>query len=422
MSSGEYSTIPISEISINRSERIRREPDPEKISELADSIARLGLIHAPVVTRDFVLVSGETRLLACQELGWDRVTVQWSDSLDPQELLALELEENIKRYALPWQDECDAIKKYHEVQRSLDPNWNIEATAKAIGYKSMSAVYDRIEVGTALAAGHERATAAVTYSVAKNLVKREAVRARADELVTLGIIENNAPSKKKSPFLNVSFIDWVETYSGPPFNFIHCDFPYGIDADTFHQSAGSAMGTYKDDFKTYERLLDCLLSNREKLLGASGHILFWFSMRHYSYTLERLSEFFWIDPYPLIWHKSDNKGTLPDPKRGPRRIYEVAFLCSYGDRPIISPVSNLVSSPTVRVGEHMSEKSEDMLASFFKMIVDGKTRMLDPTCGSGSALRAARRLGAIEVLGLELSPEFCSLAERAWNGGLSIDL
>ena len=47
------------------------------------------------------------------------------------------------------------------------------------------------------------------------------------------------------------------------------------------------------------------------------------------------------------------------------------------------------------------EKSQAMLEHFMRMVVDEGTRMLDPTCGSGSALRAADRLGAREVLGLE---------------------
>ena len=47
------------------------------------------------------------------------------------------------------------------------------------------------------------------------------------------------------------------------------------------------------------------------------------------------------------------------------------------------------------------------------MCVDGNTRLFDPTCGSGSALRAARALGAREVLGLESNPDYADAARRA---------
>jgi DNA modification methylase len=53
-----------------------------------------------------------------------------------------------------------------------------------------------------------------------------------------------------------------------------------------------------------------------------------------------------------------------------------------------------------------------MLEFFFRMLVDDGTRMLDPTAGSGSALRAAKKLGAKQVLGLEVNPEFAENARR----------
>jgi type I restriction-modification system DNA methylase subunit len=48
--------------------------------------------------------------------------------------------------------------------------------------------------------------------------------------------------------------------------------------------------------------------------------------------------------------------------------------------------------------------------------VSEHTTMLDPTCGSGSALRAAQSLMARRVLGLEVNPEFAALARMALEG------
>jgi len=47
------------------------------------------------------------------------------------------------------------------------------------------------------------------------------------------------------------------------------------------------------------------------------------------------------------------------------------------------------------------------------MLVDGHTSMLDPTAGSGSALRAAKRLGAARIVGLEIDPQFALEANKA---------
>lgn len=129
-----------------------------------------------------------------------------------------------------------------------------------------------------------------------------------------------------------------------------------------------------------------------------------------AYALERMG---WsINPLPLVWVKSDGVGILPDPERGPRQIYETCFFGARGDRKIVGAVANAYSAPTVR-DKHMSEKPEPMLRHFFRMFVDQNTVMLDPTCGSGSALRAAESLGASFVLGLEINEEFAGRAREA---------
>ena len=61
-------------------------------------------------------------------------------------------------------------------------------------------------------------------------------------------------------------------------------------------------------------------------------------------------------------------GLLPDPQRGPRRVYETAFLGAKGDRKIVTPVGNLTSFwDSDRI--HSSEKPRPVLEHFFKMLV-----------------------------------------------------
>jgi DNA modification methylase len=66
--------------------------------------------------------------------------------------------------------------------------------------------------------------------------------------------------------------------------------------------------------------------------------------------------------------------------------------------------------------DHMSTKPEPMLRHFFRMFVDENTYMLDPTCGSGTALRAAEALDAAYVQGIEIDEEFAKRADlRLWE-------
>lgn len=409
MTSGQFHSLPIPSISVAREERHRRSlPD---IASLAESIARLGLIHPIVVTRDGALVAGERRLTACDQLGWTHIPVQFVDECPPEELKAIELEENIKRSNLTWQEECKAVADLHEARKRLDPTWTAAKTAEAIGVVP-GLVSDKISVAENL---HDPAIANnENFSTAKNLVARRKERQRQTAIEDLNTLDDQPQS-----ILTADFREWAATYAGPKFNLIHCDFPYGIGAHAFKNMGAETFRPgaegYEDSAETYWSLVQTLLANIDRIATESCHLMFWFSMHHYQETLAHLRTAFDVQPFPLIWVKSDSTGIIPDPARGPRRVYETAFLASRGDRKIVRSVANAFLWPTTVVG-HVSEKPEVMLSHFMRMLVDGSTWMLDPTCGSGSALRAALGLGAEQVFGMDINEEFVRTARVRLTG------
>ena len=415
MTSGNFHLIELAKITVNRDERQRRAIDD--IDVLADSIRRLGLIHPIVITRDTGLVAGERRLAACRKLGWTHIASQYTDEVDPLTLQCIELEENVKRKDLTWQEQCLAIADYHDLRATNfvptedKKKWSHEDTAEALGL-TQPHVTRNVLVAKELRAGklHE----VPRFSTARGIVERN--EARKDEEALQEIQKALRVPKAEEPVKSIITTDfkvWVESYTGPRFNFIHCDFPYGIEADKMQQGGSVAThGGYEDTSDTYFDLIACLCSNLPRIATESCHLMFWFSMHHYTSTLECFSSLsdFVLDPFPLVWLKSDNIGLLPDPQRGPRRIYETAFFGSRGDRKIVSSVSNAYAAPTDR-SIHMSAKPEPVLRHFFRMFCDSTTLMLDPTCGSGTSLRAAESIGAGHVLGLEINPEFAKKAE-----------
>ena len=407
------STIAPSSVIVNRNRRIRKEVTEEAILALADSISRLGLINPITINEHRELIAGETRLRAVMRLGWTAIPFRLFEELSEIDKLSIELEENWKRTDLPWQDQCDALYRFHTMKKEADPAWTDEDTANAVGYSRQKISRSLMVAREALVPNDPDIVGIKKYSVAAGRVARKVERRTADELESISVVAE-APVRDAPPFECADFIAWADTYDGPRFNLIHCDFPYGINADRFNQSAGEALGTYEDSPERYWDLTNKLVESKDRLISPSAHILFWFSMRYYTQTLDLLTRHFSVDPYPLIWFKSDNVGILPDPQRGPRRVYETAFLCAQGNRKILTPIANTFAAPTVRLGEHMSEKSQTMLEHFFRMLVDEQTRILDPTCGSGSALRAARSLGASFLLGLDINNEFLEGARRAW--------
>jgi ParB/RepB/Spo0J family partition protein len=421
MTSAVFKSVPISSIIINRSERQRGEL--RGVEDLAESISRLGLIHPPVITSDFVLVSGETRIEACRRLGWTSIPVQFASDLSEYELFSIELEENIKRTDLTWQEQAAAIERFHELKLKHEESWSTEKTAEALGI-SLSNVKRNVMVAKELS--NEKVASAPKFSAALNVVQRNLERRKASAVEKIeakaeaSLPVEEAPKEKPAPpILNANFHEWQETYDGPRFNLIHCDFPYGINvADSPRQNA-ALSDHYVDTPDTYFALLNRLELAMQNVVAESAHLIFWFSMDFYSQTVERLSSMGWrVNPFPLIWHKSDNAGIAPDPQRAPRRTYETALFASLGDRKLtqVGPRSNSFAHPGRRDDSiHISEKPEAMLKHFLSMVCDEYSTVFDPTCGSGNVLKVAKQLKADRVLGLELSKDFYEVAVANWE-------
>lgn len=418
MLTGEFHSYPIDQIYVNREARQRREL--KNIDELAASIARIGLIHPPVIERTGELRTGERRWTACKQLGWTSIIIQYADELSPAEAQALELEENVSRVDIEWKEECEAIAKYHDIMISIDPTWTDGHTADALGY-AVKTVSDKMKVARELRAGNTRMAEAPKYSVARGIAQRTASRANADAMEAIAAVsplaEVTPVPAKRVPLLNEDFHDWTASYTGPKFNFLHCDFPYGVGADKHDQGQAAALGGYADSPDVYWALLDTLADAMDNVVADSAHLMFWFSMDYYHETIAKLTAMGWrVNPFPLIWFKADNTGILPDPQRGPRRVYETALLASRGDRLIVRAKSNLFAHPGKDKSIHMSEKPVPMLKHFMEMFVDGYSRVLDPTAGSANSLKAATALGAPTVLGLERDKEFYDRSVEAYFG------
>jgi len=428
MPSGNFRSIPITSIHVERSERQRR--TLTQIDELAESIHRIGLINPIVVTKDGVLVAGERRLTACRQLGWTSITVQYAEDLSEYELQTIELEENVKRVDLTWQEEVDAIARFHALKSSNEEEWTQKDTAAALGL-SDTEVSNKLMVAAEMPK-NEIVAKADRFSAALNIVQRNAERKRTSTLNTVSKVFANVtrdpettsdepePEPARSiPLLNTSFHEWQESYNGPKFNLIHCDFPYGINVADAPRMSSTIKDYYEDSPDVYWSLVARLARAMDNVVAESAHLMFWHSMKFYRDTVFELERMGWkVNPFPLIWHKSDGAGIAPDPQRGPRQTYEAAIFASRGDRKITQEgcVANSFAYPGRREGAiHISEKPYEMLCHFLRMICDEYSTVLDPTAGSANALKVCEDLGAASVLGLEQSKEFYDIACANWD-------
>ena len=427
------------------------------IDDMALSFRITGLMN-PIIVRPgekagtYVLVAGERRLRGYElntiqgHQGFDLIPCHLFEHLDETSAQLLELEENIKRQDLDWKEQALATRKMISAFQKKHDEWPLTKICEFTGqdYKYILRV---LKVAEALVSEHPQVQQASGIKAAMAVLEREQERkttAALDKLeeemlggmddkpadvlkeavkgTTLTAPLQPKPSDSSRPvtatIMQGNFEHWVEEYSGPKFNFIHCDFPYGLDHDESDQGGAKTWLSYEDSETTYWRLCGMLLKNRDKIMLRSCHIMFWFSMKHYVKTLEFFKQHtddgeFVIQDFPLIWHKSDNKGIACDHTRQPRRIYETALIMSRNDRKIIKMVGNCISAPTNKASAiHQSEKPVPVLNHFFQMFCDSTTRVLDPTCGSGTSIRAADGMGAEAALGIEMDELYAQAAQK----------
>jgi hypothetical protein len=433
------------------------------------SIAERGILMPLLVTSRNVLVTGGRRLAMATKLGHTDVPVRYvKDGLSEDELRLIELEENVRRCELPWRDHVRAVAELHGLWAKSRPGWTTDKTSAELG------VQTRIYTRVARELDNPKLASATNVRAAFNICARlderladsvmEDISHSSSELLAgLDLAESalaaneheltatvgepavsggeetgprSPPATTTSPLvirqstgaevkpalpdvLCADFIAWSATYSGPRFNFLHCDFPYGkrVFAGEWGGKHAEEEFKYDDDPRVYWRLIDALCANLDRLLTPTAHVMFWLSseIRNMHDTIEvfrKSAPSLIFQPRPLIWLKSCNTGITPDPIRSPRWIVETCLMATRGDRPLVRPLASGYAAPTARA-LHPSTKPEPVLRHFFGMFIDSTSRLLDPTCGAGSALRAAESLGAASVLGIERSEEYVASANKA---------
>jgi DNA modification methylase len=70
---------------------------------------------------------------------------------------------------------------------------------------------------------------------------------------------------------------------------------------------------------------------------------------------------------------------------------------------------------------HLNQKPIAMLKHLLAIFCDEHTALLDPTCGSGSALAAARLIGVPRVLGVELDSANADVAKFLLQRGVQAE-
>lgn len=437
---------------------------------LLTSIRERGLLQPIVIHSDMTLVAGERRLRAHMFLEMPTITARIFENLSPVERYEAELQENLARKQLTWQEETRAIGGYHHLRLVSFPGWTQMGTATALGLSQgylskVLAVYREIADEEVLSCQTingafnlitgraERAKVAaasrglIAADTVSNLLPNYAADASKEERTaallvnlktqkiageTVEEIDKNLRAidegRRASALLeaerrreivsdlviNADFIEWAAEYSGPRFDVLHVDFPWGKDYSgprTRRTGKATINPQYDDDPDIYFSLVEGLLNVQDNIAFSAAHCLLWFDHRYYQWTIDQFTAAGWklVQDAPYIWTKGYS-GIAADVRRRPRHCYEACLLFVRGDRKIVKLDKDHFEA-AIDEKLHMNQKPIAMLKHLLGIFCDEHTALLDPTCGSGSALAAAKLLGVPRVLGIELDSANADVAK-----------
>lgn len=428
--------IPLSKITIKEN-RQRQEFDPDAMQELKCSIEDRGLLHPPVLRNEngqMVLVAGERRLKAISEIfelggtfmhnrqvfGGDSTTIPYTDLGDLSLLEAeeCELDENLKRRDLTWQEHAQAVSRLHTLRdtqrRSLNselvetdamlPSHTVADTAMELLGRSDGSYQDsiRTEILVAKHLDNPAIAGAKTAKEALKILKSEESRAKNIELAKTVGASFNAHAHQ---VLNMDCLAFMaDTANHNRFDVILTDPPYGMGADSFGDAGGKMTGInhhYDDSLASWKTLMKSWSVLSYLVAKPQAHAYVFCDIDNYHALKFMMEEAGWyVFRTPFIVFKL-NSGRVPLPTQGPRRQWECLLYAIKGDKPVNHIYPDVISvSGDDNLG-HGAQKPVALYQNLLQRSVRPGDEVLDPFAGSGTILPACHtyqcRATAIEM-------------------------
>ena len=437
--------VPIEAIFVPEN-RQREDFDPEAQAELGKSIQDLGLMHPIVVTpsegeQPWRLVAGERRLRCFSEFSMLDTEVRCGNSpvppgmvpvltlgdLDELDREEAELDENIKRADLTWQERAAATARVMSLR---------ERQASRDGTPRPTAADIAAEVQSPLRSGFEGDSGAeVTRTKRQLIVARQldnpdvakaktlddaykiivkADEAKRNEAIALAVGKVYSAADHILHHGDCALLDLATVGQG--FDILITDPPYGMGAHEFGDSGGRIEEThdYKDDAGAFT---DFLL-NLPRLSGLckdAAHAYIFCDVDGFHKVRQTLAACGWSAfRTPIIMHKL-NSGRVPIPDFGPRRQYELVAFAYRGGKRVTGVYSDVFQTTVDEALGHGAQKPVEAYTNLLTRSCRPGERILDPYCGTGTVFAAATHL-KLYATGVEKSAATYAIALKRLEG------
>ena len=432
--------IDLNLITIGPRQRKRLETSP--LADLEESIRQRGLIHPPtfreidgLTNTVWQLIVGERRTTAMKKLHEKGIQFYHDGKLVPRgkipiltlhenltraDLKQIEFDENKIREPLPWQDEAEALAEIHRLRLEENPSQSRLATAQQLidekvveTNTSAHALAQRIQRATAITENLSNPTIAKARNEteAYNLILKS-----EEEKINASIAKRRLAAEGGIPQISIQHGDCTEILprlDAGTADLILADPPFGIGADAggFRQRSVHHHN-YEDTPEVAKAIAQTILVEGFRVTKLMANLWMFCDIDMFPWLKDTALRAGWT-PFrtPVIWMKSHSEGMAPWQGKGPRRTYECLMYATKGQRGLItSPVDILDFSRVSRSERiHAAEKPVELLELIISCSTLPGDFVLDPCCGSGSSLVAARNTRRTG-LGIEIDTTFYNTA------------
>lgn len=421
-------TIAVKDIIIH-SDRQRKEFDPVALGELSAAILARGLMHALVLRETpegLALVAGERRLRAITDMWMLGGTLHYNKEevpegfvpyvtlgqLSPLEAEEAELEENLHRKDLTWQEEAAAMAKLHRIR-----------TAQAMSEGRVHTVADTALETKGRSDGSYQAAVRKDLIVAQHLHNPEVAKAKSTEEafkilkrqeesarnVALAASVGKTFSQSIHELHNANCLDWMRTCPEGTFDVILTDPPYGMGADSFGDGGGGRLANnehhYKDDYASWLELMQAWCPLSYAIAKPQAHAYVFCDIDNFHQLKALMKEAGWyVFRTPFICTKP-NSGRVPLPDEGPRRQWECLLYAIKGHKKTTAIYPDVVTTYADPGLQHGAQKPVALYEDLLKRSVRPGDVVFDGFAGSGTIFPACHAQKC-KAVGVEMNPEY----------------
>ncbi len=415
--------------------RIRESFSDANILSLARSLFRKGYIHPITLKADSdELVAGENRYrahrllldsnLSPRDCPFGSIPVTRLSNLADDEVLEAELEENILRTDLTWQEEAQAIKKLHLLRSSQATDWSFADTANELqepgegpasgGQRTKVSesiiLADHLDDPLVANAKTRKDAIKAVKDLNKHKARKKAVEDFDDFMATP--LENGDSKESSSPhtLIKGNYFDEISSIPDASYNIILTDPPYGID---IHRKGTFDADVHEyDDSKDYfDEIIASLANESFRIATAEAHCYVFCDIRRWP-DIEKAFFIAGWDcwPRPLIWHKG-NIGSFANSDIGPRSTYECIYYGVKGHKLVQHNDMDVICINQSTRSDHPANKPIELFYNLLARSAFPGDKVIDFFCGSGPIFPAASAHKAIAT-GIELNPKYHAIAHE----------